>query len=124
MTDKTGKAGRPILSLKSKKPDTAIVEPPAKSRNQERREQTAEYFNRLHGILMRFETIRAGWPLKIGIDKDILALPELAGIPPWAVGAYLRRHCQHPAYRARMESMTWRYDLSGERAGRITANEP
>ena len=124
MTDKTGKAGRPILSLKSKKPDTAIVEPPAKSRNQERREQTAEYFNRLHGILIRFEAIRAGWPLKIGVHLDIIALTECAGIPVWVIRRYLRRHCQHPAYRERLERMTWRYDLSGERAGRITANEP
>lgn len=90
------------------------IEPP-KSRTQRNREQIGQ----VREIMQKYTVIEKAYPLKIGINADIVSLPELAEFPKYIVGAWLAIHCNSAKYKANLQMMIWRYDLQANRIGRI-----
>jgi sRNA-binding protein len=64
---------------------------------------------------------QACWPLKIGIDQDLIAL--LPKLSPWRVSAFLCWYTKAPRYHLAMIAGGPRRDLFGEAAGEVTPGE-
>ena len=106
---------RPILTLRRIKPEPVITAP---SNQQKRREA----LNAVFDALGKYEPWAKCYPLKIGIHEDIYGLPELAGYDQKTVGLAIKIHTSTGLYKKRLDCMTWRYDLAGQRVGRIAPN--
>jgi ProP effector len=61
-------------------------------------------------------------PLKVGIHADVLAALNGA-MTPAELGLALRRYCGNSVYLSRLLRGAWRYDVDGQRAGDVTAEE-
>jgi sRNA-binding protein len=103
---------RPILTLKRIKPEPVITAP---SKKQMQRDAMGAVF----AALGKYEPWVKCYPLKIGIHNDILGLPELAGFDQKLIGLAIKIHVGGNLYKERLTCMTYRYDLAGERVGRI-----
>jgi hypothetical protein len=103
---------RPVLTLKRINPEPVITAP---SKKQMQRDGIGAVL----AALGKYEPWVRCYPLKIGIHADILGLPELAGFDPKLIRLAIKIHADGKLYKARLTCMTYRYDLSGVRVGRI-----
>ena len=61
-------------------------------------------------------------PLKIGIQNDLLE--QIGGaVTEKELGIALNRYCKNAVYRSRLRAGATRYDLNGEPAGTVAAED-
>jgi ProP effector len=71
-------------------------------------------------IFQLYERRRA--PLKVGIDRDVLAALDGA-VSPDELSYALRNYVYNKVYRSRLVAGAQRYDLNGEPAGTVTPEQ-
>src|SRR5262249_8236614 len=101
--------------------------PPNKSPRQKSQEWKATAVKTLAILCERFPACFAPakqghrWPLKIGINKDIVAAAP--GLSPVEIGRALAFYCNGRSYRQSMVAGRARIDLTGAQAGVVTEDE-
>lgn len=101
-------------TLTLNKPCKAEPAPVPAEQPKTRKERDREAVDRVFQTMRQYRVITKCLPLKIGINADVVALPELRGIPKQAIGAFLRIHCNSKPYKQNLARIGWRYDLAGK----------
>ena len=91
--------------------------PKKKQRTPVTEEEKLVFRDMIQGLRATYEVIAEHKPLKIGIDKDLIAAhPE---VPERTIKILLEWHTGSRWYRENLREMVHRYDLTGKKVGTV-----
>lgn len=85
-----------------------------RARNEAELQRKLAHMKQARDVIYSFPVFRDYLPLKIGIHRDVLALPELANVSKSAIRTVLDQHCNSTEYkRNRTSDESHRFGLDG-----------